>query len=199
MSQPTHPKQERTVLIVKPDGVKRGLVGEIIRRIETRGLKIIALKMLAADEKKAHDHYPNTEDWIKGMGLKTLENYEKYGKDPIKEVGTADALAIGNMVAKWNVDYLTSGPMVAILIEGIHAIDMVRKIAGATIPAKADPGSIRGDYSVDSPTLANTDKRAIRNLIHASSDPGEAAHEINHWFAKYEIHDYKRSDEDVMF
>lgn len=194
-----HPKEERTIVLVKPDGVKRGLVGEVIKRIEMRGLKIIALKMVKPSEEHVRLHYPNTDSWIKGMGEKTLETYAKYGKDPIKELGTADSLEIGKMVQKWNVEFLMSGPLVAIMVSGIHAIDMVRKIVGKTIPALAEMGTIRGDFSVDSPILANTGKRAIHNVVHASGDPAEAEHEIEHWFSPEEIYDYKRAEEDIMF
>jgi nucleoside-diphosphate kinase len=194
-----HPTMERTVLLVKPDGVKRGLIGEVIKRLEQRGLKIIALKMIQATEEHARAHYPGTDKWLRGMGEKTLENYAKYGKDPIKEAGTADPLELGKIIYGWNTDFLTSGPVVAVLISGVHAIDMVRKIVGTTLPSKADMGTIRGDYSVDSPTLANIEKRAIHNVVHASGDPEEAAHEIEHWFNPEEIHDYKRAEQDVMF
>ncbi|OIO16402.1 nucleoside-diphosphate kinase [Candidatus Kuenenbacteria bacterium CG11_big_fil_rev_8_21_14_0_20_37_9] len=193
------PKEEKTVLLIKPDGVKRGIVGDIISRIEQRGLKLIALKMLNASKGKARSHYPGTDTWLIGMGNKTLENYEKYGKDPIKELGSDDPKKIGDKIYDWNVEYLTSGPMVAVLIKGLHAIDMVRKIVGHTLPSKADMGTVRGDYSVDSPTLANGQKRAIRNIVHASGDLGEATHEIKHWFKEDDICDYKRSDEDIMF
>lgn len=190
---------EKTVMIIKPDGVKRGLIGECIKRIEQRGLKVIALKMVMASPEQAKKHYPGTDAWLIGMGNKTLDAYAKYDKDPAKELGTADALEIGKMIYEWNVDLFTSGPVVAILVSGIHAIDMVRKIVGKTIPAFADMGTIRGDYSVDSPALANEGKRAIRNIVHASGDSMEATHEIYHWFTKEEIHDYTRSEEDVMF
>ncbi len=194
-----HPKEEKTVLLIKPDGVKRGLIGEVIKRVESRGLKLIALKMIVADSKQAHDHYPNTESWLRGMGEKTLENYSQYGKDAIKETGTDDTLQIGKMVARWNVDFLISGPMVAMVVQGIHAIDMVRKIVGKTVPAAAEMGTIRGDFSVDSPTLANIEKRAIHNVVHAAGTPEEAAHELKHWFDPEEIHEYKRAEEDIMF
>lgn len=190
---------ERTVMLIKPDGVKRGLIGECIRRVEQRGLKIIAIKMMVVDKEHARKHYPGTEDWLRGMGVKTLDTYAKYNKDPIKELGTADSLKIGNMIYDWNVDLFTSGPVVAMLISGIHAIDMVRKIVGKTVPALADMGTIRGDYSVDSPVLANQAKRAMRNVVHASGDFVEADHEVTHWFLPSEIHDYIRSEEEVMF
>lgn len=190
---------ERTVVLVKPDGVKRGLIGEIVQRIERCGLKCIAMKMILADRERARGHYPGTDAWMMGMGKKTLETYEKYGKDPVAEMGTNDPLEIGKMVAEWNVNFLTSGPVVAMVWEGIHAIDMVRKLIGHTVPAKADMGTLRGDYSVDSPVLANEGKRALHNVIHASGDPSEASHEIAYWFAPEEIHPYKRAEEDIMF
>ena len=192
-------KEEKTVVLVKPDGVKRGLIGEVIKRFESRGLKVIALKMLMASSEHAHSHYPNTDEWMRGMGEKTLETYKQYDKDPIKELGTKDALEIGKMVAGWNVEFLTSGPMVAMVVQGIHAVDMVRKIVGKTIPAIAEMGTIRGDFSVDSPTLANAGKRAIHNVVHASGDQAEAAHELKHWFKDEEINEYKRAEEDIMF
>lgn len=190
---------ERTVMLIKPDGVKRGLTGECIKRIEQRGLKVIALKMMVATEEQARKHYPGTEHWLRTMGEKTLETYAKYHKDPLKDLGTADTLEIGNKIYDWNVELFTSGPIVAILISGIHAVDMVRKIVGKTFPAFADMGTIRGDYSVDSPALANEAQRAVRNVVHASGDPVESAHEVAHWFTPEEIHDYTRSEEDVMF
>lgn len=195
----SHPKEEKTLVLVKPDGVKRGLVGEIISRLENRGLKIVAMKLVLATKEQARDHYPNTETWLRGMGEKSLENYQLLGKDPVKEVGTADSLEIGKMIAQWGVDFLTSGPMLAIVVQGLHAIPMVRKIVGNTLPSKAEMGTIRGDYSVDSAALANADKRALHNLVHASGDPEEASHEIPHWFSKEEIHSYKRAEEDIMF
>lgn len=194
-----HPSEEKTVVLIKPDGVKRGLIGEVIKRMEMRGLKVIALKMIVASREHAAAHYPNTEPWLRGIGEKTLENYQKYGKDPKKEVGTDNPIEIGKQVAEWNVDFLTSGPMVAMVIQGIHAIDMVRKIVGKTIPAFAEMGTIRGDFSVDSPTLANVQKRSIHNVVHASGDPDEAAHELQHWFGDKEVHAYKRAEEDIMF
>lgn len=199
MAQEKHPKEERTFMLVKPDGVKRGLVGECVRRIEQRGLKVIALKMVRATEEHAREHYPGTDTWLRGMGEKTLETYAKYGEDAEKELGTKDPLEIGKKVYQWNTEFLTSGPVIAIVISGIHAIDMVRKIVGKTIPAFAEMGTIRGDFSVDSPVLANAGKRAIHNLVHASGDPKEADHEIEHWFSPEEIHDYKRAEEDIMF
>lgn len=193
-----HPREERTLLIIKPDGVKRGLVGEIISRIEKRGLKIIALEMISATRGQVDDHYPKDEKWIKRIGEKTAKNYETYGID-LKSFGTEDPLEIGNQVRGWLIDYLTSGPMVKMAIKGIHAIAMVRKIVGKSLPSEAEMGTIRGDFSVDDAVAANKDKRAIHNLVHASETEEEAVHELSFWLAIDDIHDYKRAEEDIMF
>lgn len=192
-------KEEKTLVLIKPDGVKRGLIGEIIKRIEQRGLKIIALKMFHATKEQIDDHYPKDEKWIRRLGEKSLNTYEKYGIDPIKALGTADPYEIGKMVRQWLIDFMTSGPMVKIIVKGIHAIDMVRKLCGHSIPSMAEMGTIRGDYSVDSAVLANAGNRAVHNIIHASETVEEATHELNFWFSADEIHDYKRAEEDIMF
>jgi len=194
-------KKERTVVLVKPDGVKRGLVGEVLSRFEKMGLKILALKMVVIDETIAKKHYPESRtELMKAIGEKTLQTYEKYGRDPNEEFADLNPVVIGKMVNKWNIDFITSGPVVAILLEGIHAIDNVRLLAGHTLPVFAVPGTIRGDYSIDSPALANVKKRAVRNIIHASGNTEEAKYEEQLWFKKGDIMDnYKRTDEDVMF
>lgn len=194
-----HPSKERTVVLVKPDGVIRGLVGEIITRFERRGLKLIAMKMMLPSEAHAAAHYSGSEEWVKGMGIKTVDTFAKYGIDTEKEMGTTDVMEIGKMVQQWNVGYLSMGPVVAMVWQGMHAITTVRKIVGSTLPILAEPGTIRGDYSVDTNTAANVDKRAIHNIIHASGDPSEAEHEIEHWFKKDEIVSYRRSDDEIMF
>ncbi|OIP04658.1 nucleoside-diphosphate kinase [Candidatus Berkelbacteria bacterium CG_4_9_14_3_um_filter_39_23] len=193
-----HPKQEKTFVMVKPDGVVRGLIGDIIQRIEQRGLKIIALKMEWASHEKIDGHYPKDEKWITRLGEKTASTYEKYGYDLEKELGTADLKKIGQMVRGWLLDFMSQGPVVKIVVEGVHAVDMARKICGATLPSMADMGTIRGDYSVDSPALANFEKRAIYNLVHASETPEEATHEISYWFDKKDVRSYDRRDFDFV-
>lgn len=194
-----HPKEEKTVLLIKPDGVKRGLVGEIVSQVEKRGLKIIALEMIQATKDQIDEHYPKDEKWIRRLGVKTLKNYKDFSFDAKKELGTEDPLKIGKMVRGWLMDYLTSGPMIKMVIKGIHAIDMIRKLVGESMPSEAEMGTIRGDFSVDDATAANRDKRAIRNIVHASETPEEAAREISFWFAPEDIYDYKRAEEDIMF
>lgn len=193
------PKEEKTVVLIKPDGVKRGLIGEIIKRIETRGLKIISLEMIWANKEQIDEHYPKDKDWITRLGEKTKATYTKYNLDPIKELGTDDSFEIGQQVRRWLIDFLVSGPMVKMVVKGIHAVDMVRKLAGNTLPNLAEMGTIRGDFSVDSPAAANREKRAVHNIIHASETLEEAEHELKFWFAAEDIYDYKRAEEDIMF
>lgn len=192
-------KEEKTLILIKPDGVKRGLVGEILKRIEQRGLKVIALEMFQATPEQINHHYPKDPKWIHRLGEKSLMTYERYKMDPVEMLGTNDPDEIGKMVRQWLVDFMTSGPMVKMAVKGIHAIDMVRKLCGHSLPNMAEMGTIRGDYSVDSPALANAAKRAVHNLIHASETPEEAEHELGYWFLPDEIHDYKRAEEDIMF
>ncbi|MCD6233346.1 nucleoside-diphosphate kinase [bacterium] len=192
-------KQEKTVVLIKPDGVKRGLIGEVISRIEKRGLKIVSLEMFQATREQIDEHYPKDEGWVKRLGEKTLKSYQQFGVDAEKELGTQDPLKIGTMVRGWLLDYMTSGPMVKMIVEGVHAVAMVRKIVGSSLPSQAEMGTIRGDFSVDDPAIANKAKRAIHNLVHASENLQEAGHELNFWFAAEDIFSYKRAEEDIMF
>lgn len=189
-----NPKEEKTFVLVKPDGVRKGLVGEIIKRFEQRDLKIVALEMFKASHEEMDNHYPKDEKWLSRIGEKTKGTYEKYGYDMMKDFGTTDNVAIGKIVREWLMDFMTSAPMVRMVVEGVHAVDMVRKIVGPTMPYLAEMGTIRGDYSADSPAIANAEKRAVFNLVHASETPEEAAHEIEHWFGgrKEVIHSYPR-------
>ncbi|PIR04649.1 MAG: nucleoside-diphosphate kinase [Candidatus Liptonbacteria bacterium CG11_big_fil_rev_8_21_14_0_20_35_14] len=192
--------KEKTLVLVKPDGVQRGISGEIISRFEKAGLKIVGMKMVWVNKDIVEKHYPmSREELLEGIGEKTLETYEKYGKDVGEELGTMDPKEIGKMVNKWNMEFLSSGPVIAMILEGNHAIDNVRRIVGSTLPSMATPGTIRGDYSIDSPMLANEKKRSVKNIIHASGNEEEAKYEIQLWFRENEIYKYKRSDEEAMF
>lgn len=191
---------EKTLVLIKPDGVKRGLSGEIIARIEKTGLKIVGMRMVWVDEELVGKHYPESRtELLEGIGNKTLDTYKELGKDVKAELGTDEPIEIGRMVNNWNREALSAGPVIAIVFEGIHAVANVRRIAGFTLPHAAAPGTIRGDYSADSPALANERKRPVRNLIHASGNVEEAEYEIDLWFGNQDIHSYKRADEDVMF
>ncbi len=194
----SHPKQEKTMVLIKPDGVKRGLIGEIILRIEKRGLKIISLEMFHGTKEQLDKHYPKDEAWIKRIGEKTLKNYKDYNVDAKKELGTEDPSEIGKQVRQWLMDYVTSGPMVKMVVQGVHAINMVRKIVGSSMPAESSVGTVRGDFSVDDATAANRDKRAVYNIVHASENEKEAEHELNFWFAAEDIFEYSKGEEEIF-
>jgi len=179
--------KERTLLILKPDAVERGLVGEIIGRVERMGFKIVGAKFVKPTEDLGERHYPDTDEWKKSVGERTIEDCEKYGIDLMENMGTTDPIEIGNLVKKWNVDYLCSGPVFAFVLEGFNAIERLRSLVGNTVPTKANPGTIRGDFSLDSAILANMNGRAISNLVHASGNAEEASYEIDLWFRKEEL------------
>lgn len=195
-------RYQRTFCMVKPDGVMRGLTGEIIKRIEKVGLKIVGLKMITATKEQIIKHYPMSDQaWVDRLGDKGLSTFSDLSLDPVEFMGTADKSKIGKMVTGALVKYMTSGPVVIMMVEGIQAIDMVRKLAGHTLPFKADMGTIRGDFSVDSPAVANVEGRSIHNLFHASENEVEAASELKLWFNNdvKDIHTYDRSEEGVMY
>jgi nucleoside-diphosphate kinase len=152
---------ERTLVLVKPDGVQRSLVGEVIKRFENVGLKIAGLKMQWIDKKFAEQHY--TEDIAKRRGEKVRKNL---------------------------MGLITMGPVVAIVLEGINAVEVVRKICGTTEPSAALPGTIRGDYAHVTFGYADKVDQAIRNIVHSSGNKEEAKQEIKLWFKDSELHTY---------
>lgn len=182
---------ERTLVVLKPDALQRGIAGDVINRFEKVGLKLIGAKMMRPDRELADKHYPrDRKEFIAGMGQKTLDNYKQTGKDPIADFGTDDPHKIGLEIQGWLVDFITSDAVFAMVWEGPHAVELVRKITGSTLPSLAQPGTIRGDYSFDSSSLANEYKRPIRNLVHASGDKVEADFEVDLWFDKDELFSY---------
>lgn len=179
--------EEATLLLIKPDGVERGLTGAIIDRFERVGLQVTAIKKVRPSKEQVLGHFPTDQDWLIGMGNKTLETYAKYGADPIEELGTDSPLEIGQRIFEWNKEYLGSGPVVAIALSGLHAVDVVRKLIGDTLPFRAAPGTIRGDYASTSPAFANAAQQAVKNLVHASGTIEEAKNELRNWFDDDEL------------
>ncbi len=194
-----HLPTEKTFIMVKPDGVMRGLIGEVIKRLEQRGLKVVAMKMMHATRDHIDGFYPKEQAWIDRLGQKGLKTFAEYDIDPKKHMGTDNQSEIGAVVRAGLIDFLSMAPVVPMVVEGIHAISVVRKIVGSTLPVFAEPGTIRGDYSIDAPTAANLEGRSIYNIVHASETAEEAAHEIDYWFKKNELFDYDRADHVVMF
>jgi nucleoside-diphosphate kinase len=181
---------EQTVVLIKPDGVRKGIVGEVLARFERVGLKIAATKMVWVDKTFVGKHYKDDDAYHQSVGEKTLENYQKYGMDPKENLGTKDPVEIGRIVRKWNMEFLSSGPVVALLLEGPGAVSLVRKIVGHTFPAEALPGTVRGDFALDSAFLSNLQKRTTQNIVHASGTSEEAEFEKKLWFKESEIYSY---------
>jgi len=184
------PMIEQTVVLIKPDGVKRGLIGEIVSRFEKIGLKLVACKMVVVPPELATKHYAYNDKWFENVGNKVLKFYQQYGKDPGEDLGTTNPKEIGKMILQRNVDYLTEGPVIAMIWQGPHAVEVVRKIVGDTYPSKAAPGTIRGDFGYYSATLANLKQKPVYNLVHASGSPEEAKFEVKLWFKEEEICDW---------
>jgi nucleoside-diphosphate kinase len=185
---------ERSLVLIKPDGVQRGLVGEIISKFEKKGLKIVAMKMVWPTEEMARRHYDQPEHAARALGEKTIAAYKEKGIDLDK-----DPMEIAKDIQKKLVHYLSGGPIVAMVIEGAHAITHVRKIRGGTNPLSADVGSITAEYTVDSYFIADEDGRAVRNLVHASGSVEEAEVEIKIWFSEDELHDYNLAIEEILY
>ena len=152
---------ERTLVLLKPDAVARGLVGRVLTRFEDALLKIVGNKMVWMDADLARQHYFDLE--------------ERFGP------------AVYNSVA----NFMETGPVIALVIEGVDAVACVRKLVGSTYPDQAAPGTIRGDFAHQSKAYANANGLAVANLVHASASAAEATKEIEVWFDKTELHDYR--------
>lgn len=188
-------KKEQTLIIIKPDGVQRSLVGEIISRFERVGLKLIGIKMLVPTEALIEKHYLIHPEWRKITGEKTIEAYKKKGKKPPHE----DPYKVTEIILNNLKKYMTSGPVIAMVWQGIHAVGIVRKLVGGTEPMTSDVGTIRGDYTLDSYEIADLDGRSVRNLIHASGSTEEAQKEIALWFKPEELSKYRLVQEQILY
>lgn len=190
----SHPKKERTLVILKPDAVQRGLVGEIIKRIENTGLKLIALKISAASEEQLWQHYNKDDAWFLQKGTRIIEERKAAGMTVDKE-----AIEYGKDIIRALVKFMTAGPVVPMVWEGNQAAGIVKKIVGSTEPLSSDAGTIRGDYTLDSYGLAGRDERAVRNLIHCSDPAEDAIREIPIWFSEQEILQYRLIAEQILY
>ena len=175
---------EKTLVILKPDAVQRQLVGEIITRFERAGLKLVGMKMLQATYDMAKKHYP--DDLIPIVGEKTKKDWDEYGIEYTESVEE-----IGTMIVEATRKFLIQTPVIAFVLEGGHAVEVVRKMVGSTGPKDSAPGTIRGDYAHLSLGRASIIKKGAANIIHASGNVKEAKDEIAHWFNKDELFSYK--------
>lgn len=195
MTENTNLKKEQTLVIIKPDGVQRTLVGEIIHRFERTGLKLIGLKMLVPSPEMVEKHYCVDPGWRMKNGTKTIEAYKAKGKTP----PSLDPMEMSGMTLKKLITYVSSGPVVAMVWQGMHSVGVVRKITGGTEPLTSDVGTIRGDLTIDSYEVADIDQRCTRNLIHASGSAEEAQLEIALWFKPEEILSYRLISEEILY
>ena len=191
----THPKKERTLVIIKPDGIQRNLVGEIVSRFERTGLKLIAMKMMVPTEELVEKHYTLDPEWIRIAGEKSIKSAKEKGNPVLSEI----PLEVGNMVLNSLKKYLTCGPVITMVWEGNHAVSIVRELTGSTEPLSSDVGTIRGDFVIDSYQLSNKDGRAVRNLIHSSGSVKEANDEIKHWFKESDLIEYTHIQEKILY
>lgn len=190
---------EDTLVIIKPDAVKRGIVGDILKRFERAGLKIVGMKMIKFTKELAEKFYDFKEEWYVKVGNNLLKKAEEWGIDIEKRFGTRDPYKIGRIVKSLIVEYMTSGPVVVVVLEGINATKIVRKLVGPTDPRDAPPGTIRGDFSHTNRDYANLKMIAVRNVVHASEDLENAKREISLLFSPEEIYRYKRNIEEVIY
>jgi nucleoside-diphosphate kinase len=191
----SHPKQERTLVVIKPDAVQRSLIGEIVKRYEQVGLKLVAMKMLVPTPEHIEKHYTLDPEWRRITGEKTIKGYHDKGLTP----PTTDPFEVTNKLLGRLVKYMTAGPVVAMVWEGAHAVQIVRKLTGGTEPLTSDVGTIRGDFVLDSYQMTDADSRSVRNLVHASGSAKEANDEIKHWFTEEELIDYKHMQEKILY
>ena len=173
---------EKTLVLIKPEAIERALVGKIISRFERSGLYLEEMKILKPTRKIIEKHYSDDPDWVKNVGNKTIDTYKKYNLNLKQDLGTEDPLEIGHIIREWLMKHLTLSPVVAIILSGNHAVEVTRKMVGSTIPLFAELGSIRGDFSIDSPDYSTPEKRVLYNLVHASESAEEAQREIALWF-----------------
>lgn len=189
---------EKTFVLIKPDGVKRGLTGKIFTKFEDVGLKLVACRMIKPSEEKVKGNYPvDNAEWLTKMGEKTYQNYNNNESEILNDLGTKDKLEIGKKIANSLITYLSSGPIIIMVWEGNHAVNVIRKIVGLTSPDVSPSGTLRGDFGFDTSSFAIKSGRIVfQNLIHTSDSPEEAQREINHWFGKdYKyLGDYDKSD-----
>ena len=190
-----HYKYETTVIIIKPDGVQRSLIGEVIKRYERVGLKLVGLKYTTAKPETIREHYTNDPKWIEKTGQKLIENLKALNIP----LDTEDYIEQGERVLARLVQYMTSCPVVVMAWQGAHAVSVARKITGGTEPRTSDVGTIRGDFMLDSYPMANEDGRSVRNIVHASGTVEEAERELKIWFKDEEIIKYRLIQDEILY
>lgn len=187
-------KNERTLVILKPDAVQRSLMGEFIQRFERTGLKMVAAKFIIATREQCFAHYNKDEAWLVKVGNRTMQEMAIKGITPSKEV-----IEYGKEILEGNVKFLTASPVLVLVFQGNRAVDIIKKLVGGTEPLTSDVGTIRSDYTIDSYALAGADGRCVRNLVHCSDLAEEAEREIKVWFKEEEIVHYTHLNEKILY
>ncbi len=187
-------RRERSFVIIKPDGVQRALVGDIVSRFERTGLKFVGFKLLVPTEEQCWEHYNKTDEWFLEKGANIAKARKEAGVSVEK-----DEIEYGKDIIKQLAIFMTSGPVLAMVLEGNEAVGVVSKLVGATEPLSSDVGTIRGDFTIDSYDLSGVDERAVRNLIHCSDCPEEAERETKIWFDEKELINYRLVGEQILY
>jgi nucleoside-diphosphate kinase len=182
---------EKTLVLIKPDGILRGITGEIISRFERVGMKISAIKMIQAKKETLEKHYFKNDEWLTEKG----ELFKKKLGLP----DDTDPIPVGKEIVNGLILDMQVSPIIAVVLEGHNAVMTVKRLTGPTNIDDAMPGTIRGDYSHDTFDLANKSNRPNLTIIHATDDPTESEKEIDFWFSPDEIHSYKKPEEDVHY
>jgi len=189
-----HPKKERTLVILKPDAVQRGLIGDLLKRFEATGLKLVAMKMIVPKEEIVWQHYNKDEAWFQSKGEKLVENLKAAGR-PIEK----EAIEYGREIIGALVKFMTASPVIPMVWEGNQSVSIIKKLVGGTEPATSAVGTIRGDYTLDSYEISNLDNRAVRNLVHCTDDSSESEREISLWFNQEELINYRLIAEQMLY
>ena len=190
-----HPKKERTLVIIKPDGIQRSLMGEIIRRFEMVGYKLCGAKLIVPSEDQCWKHYNKDDAWFLRKGNGIIETRKSKGMSVDKE-----PIEYGKDIIKGCVKYLTCGPVLCMVWEGNEVVSIIKKLVGSTEPANSDVGTIRGDYALDSNNLSELDARgSVRNLVHCTDDVSEYEREMSIWFSPEEIISYRHIQEAMLY
>ncbi|MEK7495649.1 MAG: nucleoside-diphosphate kinase [Patescibacteria group bacterium] len=189
---------EKTLIIIKPDAVKRGLVGKVIETFENVGLKLMAGKMLKPSADVIKNHYPGTSEWIKEMGEKTLASFKQSGNNVLETFKTEDPNQLGQFIYERLIKYWMEGPIVVMVWAGPNAVVVARKLRGHTIPALAVPGTLLAQYSFDSSPLSASLDRVVKTFIHASGSTDEAEREIKYWFKDAKFKEYEREVDNLF-
>ncbi|MFA6136013.1 MAG: nucleoside-diphosphate kinase [Candidatus Paceibacterota bacterium] len=186
--------KEKTLVLLKPDTVQRNLIGEMTSRFERVGFKIVAMKFVVPSKEIAYKHYVKNEEEIEALGNRSIEGKRKNGVEV-----NDDPKELGAKIVNRLVRFLSSGPVVAMVLEGNQSIAITRKLIGSTEPLQSDVGTIRGDFTLDSYAMADNDDRAVRNLVHASANKFDSDYEIKVWFDEKEIFSYNNVRDKVLY